>query len=91
MYNHTCVHCTNPSVSTICVCFCTLVDGDLYTVYTPNEDRAYNTWIAPKQESFLFEVEACSDVHLMLSPTPGFVDATNYEVVIGGWTNTRYE
>ena len=66
------------------------VDGQMYSVYSPNEDRAYNTWIAPKHENFRFEAQACSDLHLLLSPTPGFVDASAYEVVIGGWNNTKY-
>ena len=64
------------------------VDGDMYTVNTPNEDRAYNTWISPKHDNFVFEVQACSDVHVVLCDTP-FLTAGAYEVVIGGWTNSR--
>ena len=37
-----------------------------------------------------FRVRACSDVHICLSPNVGeHVPELTYEVVIGGWYNTR--
>ena len=63
----------------------------MFTAYTPNEDHAYNyTTLSPAQERFAFEVQACNDVHLALSTTPGVTTTSTYEVVIGGYDNERY-
>ena len=76
----------------ICAERCNLVaaDGNMLMAYTPNENHAYNyTWMAPASQHFAFEVQACNDVHLALSTTPGDSTQMTYEVVIGGYANTR--
>ena len=41
------------------------------------------------KDYFLFDVIACNDVHLGLATTPGVYDKEMYEIVIGGWDNTK--
>lgn len=41
------------------------------------------------EESIVFKVRACSDVHIGLSRYPGISYVEMYEIVIGGWGNTK--
>ena len=41
------------------------------------------------QHQVVFRVAACSDVHVALSLDTSFDSTTTYEVIIGGWTNTK--
>lgn len=55
------------------------------TVY---EYKTFN--FLPKEDFLLFDVMACNNIHLSLAETPGEFTKNAYEVVIGGWDNTRY-
>lgn len=48
-------------------------------------------WIAMGDHTqFVFRVKACTDVHVLLSHTFDHYDPMNtYEVVLGGWYNTK--
>ena len=63
----------------------------MYSVYTP-EGYDYNRiWLATKGHHLEFEVLACSDIHISLSDDFGLQESgsNNYEIVIGGWSNSR--
>jgi Farnesoic acid 0-methyl transferase len=40
-------------------------------------------------ERVIFNVKACNDARIMLQTIPGSTVDKHYEVVIGGWSNTR--
>jgi hypothetical protein len=49
-----------------------------------------STVLAPRQQYFEFSAAACSDVHVALAEDARDIDGGSaYEVVIGGWDNTR--
>ena len=64
----------------------------MYSVYTTATNNDYdNIVVAPKSEILEFDILACSDVHIALSDTFTSAESfTDYEIVIGGWGNTRY-
>ena len=56
-------------------------------------EYGYNqAWIntAPAGPVFVFSVRACSDVHLALAEFASVEDNAAYQVVIGGWDNSKY-
>ena len=62
-----------------------MLDVDTHSRY------AYNTsWVdVVGKSSMVFQVKACSDVHLALARIPGEAQVQAYEVVIGGWENSK--
>ena len=64
----------------------------MYSVYTTATNTDYdNIVVAPKNKILEFDILACSDVHIALSDTLTTAESfTDYEIVIGGWGNTRY-
>ncbi|CAH1794507.1 unnamed protein product [Owenia fusiformis] len=59
-------------------------------INTPNDYNFKHGWVATGDTKFFtFAVQACSDAHLELQATPGDTDNLNYEIVIGGWSNTQ--
>ena len=60
-------------------------------VQTPSEDYKYDHfWIAPHDYCIGFSAMACSDVYVALSEIPGVFEDQMYEIVIGGWDNSKY-
>ena len=59
----------------------------MYTIYTQTTYGYKYGWVKPTEDHFVFRVAACSDVHVNLSPTYG--SSEGYEIVIGGWHNTK--
>ena len=47
--------------------------------------------ISPREKSFVFGVKACNDAHLALTAIAGDPTQKTYEIVIGGYGNTRSE
>ena len=59
---------------------------DAYT----DKNFGYKTWTTVEHRQFIFfESWACSDVHVLLSERLNQHHGFSYEVVIGGWNNTR--
>ena len=77
----------------VCVSFFLLIygtTGPMYTVRTPSEDYQYDhLWVVPHDHYLEFELMACSDGHIALAETPGIWTEGTYEIVIGGWTNSK--
>lgn len=65
-----------------------VIVGYYFFVGTPDDFRYEYVWKTAefKNNQFRFDVLACHDVHINLSPEKGSV---YYEVVIGGWNNTK--
>ena len=59
----------------------------MYTVLTPTLYGYTYAWMKTTDEFFVFRVAACSDVHLALSPEFGVT--SGFEIVLGGWQNTK--
>ena len=61
-------------------------------VRTPDEGLNHkyeSTWFAPKEEYFQFTFQGCNDLHVALCEVPEVYEANCYEIVVGGWDNTR--
>ena len=72
-------------------CFCCLA-GNVYELHTPDSGQSYAytfSVITFWDERLSFNVKACNDAHIMLQTVPGSTVDKHYEVVIGGWSNTR--
>lgn len=53
-------------------------------------DFNYQLWTTVEHRQYmLFGVMACSDVHILLSERLNKQHGFSYEIVIGGWNNTR--
>ena len=92
-------------ITPCCVCSITLMTeslqyelwciftGDIYTVQTPDLGgrHEYNLfWMTPTSELFTFYVKGCMDAHVAIAEVPYRVNvAASFEVVIGGWDNSR--
>lgn len=69
-----------------------LVSGERIHIYTPSTltDFVFAWRTLYQQEYIVFQVEACSDCHVALSPTLGVDYVETYlDLVIGGWENTQ--
>lgn len=63
-----------------------ITEDSNYEVYTVKDEKRFDQLVLTTEaNSFVFEVKACSDVHLALSRVPGVTTSQSYEVVIGGW------
>ena len=63
--------------------------GNTYSVHTSKRyDYAY-AWITVLSQNITFTVRACRDAHIALSKTRENVRADTYEIVIGGWGNSK--
>ena len=59
-------------------------------MYT-TQDYKYLNWFSVEHKDYLyFGVRACSDVHILLTEKIGFQNGFSYEIVLGGWSNSRY-
>ena len=65
------------------------LSGNKYHFATPDEYTYQRATISPKRNNFLFSVQACNDAHVTLSTNVGDTNSLTYEVVIGGFENTR--
>ena len=64
--------------------------GHQLSIDTPVDYRYQYMWKSVERRSFLsFKVRACNDVHVALAEEMGRTDTSMYEIVIGGWENTR--
>ena len=56
-----------------------------------HSEYLYNqTWFSVLgKKRFSFSVKACSDVHVALANIPGEGTFMTYEIVLGGWGNTK--
>ena len=64
--------------------------GTSLTIATPNSYTYSSTWIGVVGKYFIqFRVRSCADVHLALSSVTGNPATLTYEIVIGGWGNSR--
>ena len=61
----------------------------MYSFRLTGDDTFNDIWIIPRRKCIQFEVMACSDVHVVLSATPGDSDHDTHEVIIGYSDNTR--
>ncbi|CAH0559909.1 unnamed protein product [Brassicogethes aeneus] len=72
----------------ICVHTCYSADSETLLLFTPKENSFNYTFLGLDSDHFSFEVEATNDVHVGLftktEATPPW-----YEIVIGGWSNTK--
>ena len=58
--------------------------------YTHDQYDYDQVWLSVlDQESIVFRVRACGEAHIGLARYPGISNVEMYEVVIGGWTNTK--
>jgi hypothetical protein len=67
------------------------IQGTTYFANTPNDAiHAYDYIWATTDTNYLeFEVMACNDAHIALTQSPGNTSYNTFEVVIGGWGNTK--
>ena len=64
--------------------------GLQYVANTPNDENYKYHWVSVVGHNFLiFSVQAENDAHLALSAVPGNAKVHTYEVVIGGWGNSK--
>ena len=66
--------------------------GNVFNIKTNAEFHFGTVWLvpaSPQQMALTFRVQACNDVHLGLSDVPVGDSTANYEVVIGGWSNSK--
>jgi Farnesoic acid 0-methyl transferase len=66
--------------------------GNIYEFHTPDDGSSYEyryNVLTTADDKLSFTVKACNDAHIMLQTVPGNNDATHFEIVIGGWSNTR--
>ena len=61
------------------------------SVFYTHDQYVYDqVWLSViDQDSVVFKVRACSDVHIGLARYPGISYVEMYEIVIGGWDNTK--
>ena len=66
----------------------------MYEFHTPDtgnsQQYVYNI-ITSKKEVISFKLKACNDGHVALQTVPGSSDDPMYEIVFGGYSNTRSE
>lgn len=66
--------------------------GNVWELHTPDDGSnykyTYNTFTT-HGHIISFEVNACNDAHVLLQSVPGSSDDSCYEIVIGGWSNTK--
>jgi hypothetical protein len=67
---------------------CTCWTGDEYTAFTLNDYRYDYTWFQPVNYFVEFKVRSCNDGHILLATSLGD-DAHGYEIVLGGYDNTK--
>jgi hypothetical protein len=66
--------------------------GNIYELHTRDDGNAYQynySIITVWDERLSFSVKACNDAHIMLQTVPGSTTDKHFEIVIGGWSNTR--
>jgi hypothetical protein len=69
-----------------------IILGNIYEFHTPDDGSSYEykyNVITTSDDKLSFTVKACNDAHIMLQTVPGNTDATHFEIVIGGWSNSR--
>lgn len=61
-------------------------------MHTPDDgDRHsydYNI-VTIRDDVITFTVQACNDAHILLQSVPGSIEAKCFEIVLGGYENTR--
>lgn len=82
-----------PHIAFICCILFNTIDyacivGDTYSVFTQSDYRYDYTWVQPTGSSVEFRVRTCNDGHILLSSSLLDV-ADGYEIVLGGYDNTR--
>ncbi|ELU12989.1 hypothetical protein CAPTEDRAFT_114549 [Capitella teleta] len=63
--------------------------GEWQVLHVQGEPTYNYTWFVTERTSISFKVKTCADAHLALSTDPMDVSTNTYEVIIGGWENTR--
>ena len=60
-------------------------------IYTPDDSSYDYSYITTSRSRSWasFSVKACFGVSVALAATPGDINTNTYEVVLGGWGNTR--
>jgi len=59
-------------------------------VKTPDQWDRYHLWTGVVGREYItFQVAACQDAHLALSVVPLYPEMYSYQVIIGGWNNTK--
>ena len=75
-----------------CVSGPSILVGNIYELHTPDDGAGqvydYNI-ITTRNEMLSFSVKACNDAHILLQSVPGSTQAKSFEVVLGGYNNTR--
>jgi hypothetical protein len=68
------------------------IAGNVYELHTPDGgsyyEYTYNV-LTVTNDRLSFSIKACNDAHIMLQTVPGSIVDRHFEIVIGGWSNTR--
>jgi len=61
----------------------------VYILKTPGDNQHSKMWLTTVSHYITFDFQACSDVKLALSTNPFITTDNVYEIIIGGWVNTK--
>jgi len=63
-------------------------DG-FYILKTPGDNQHTKMWLTTVTPYIEFEFQSCSDLKVALSTNPKDITSNTYEIIIGGWKNTK--
>lgn len=69
-----------------------IISDNVYELQTPDDGQDYKyvyNLITTSSHTLIFWVKACNDAHILLQSIPGSMTDQAFEIVIGGWGNTR--
>ena len=74
---------------TLLLCACFLFTGNVYMIQTTTEYDFTQAVLDTNTNHLTFSVQACNDVHLALSSSSDISPQNTYELVVGGYGNSR--
>jgi len=80
----------NSTLTSLCYTSCEFCFADdVYIVYTDENNAFDHVVLATERKFFVFAVQACRSVHLLLTHLPGVVNTLAYDINIGSLHNNR--